>query len=60
VGWLHTVAKAFPVPQGAALTPSEPPRAVPAPAPPAAAPIARKPAPVTPIAKLKPGARRKA
>jgi hypothetical protein len=60
VSWLHTVAKGFPVPQEAASTSGEPPRAVPSPGPSATAPIASKPAPVTPIAKLKPGARRKA
>jgi LysR family transcriptional regulator, glycine cleavage system transcriptional activator len=60
VGWLHKVAKAFPVPQGVAATPAEPPGAMPSPKAPAVEPVARKSAPVTPIAKAKAGARRKA
>ncbi|HJS22140.1 MAG TPA: LysR substrate-binding domain-containing protein [Steroidobacteraceae bacterium] len=50
VGWLHTVAKAFPVPEGLTVTPGEPQRA-PQPASPPPAALARKPAPVTAISK---------
>jgi LysR family glycine cleavage system transcriptional activator len=59
VAWLHSVAKAFPVPEGVDAASSESGRATPA-ARPAAAPPAPKPVPVTPISKVKPRARRKA
>lgn len=58
VTWLHGVANAFPVPQGA--TPATEPQSAASKEPPAAAPLARPPSPVTPITKLKPRARRKA
>ena len=59
VGWLHTAAKAFPVPQPAPSTPSEAQRPPSTPAP-AAPPVERKPSPVTPISKLRSGSRGKA
>jgi LysR family glycine cleavage system transcriptional activator len=57
VAWLHTAAKAFPVPEGARLAAIEPPRSAPA-ARSTATPVVSKPAPVTPISKTR--ARRKA
>jgi hypothetical protein len=55
VAWLHSAAKTFPVPDGAAVTPIAAQKAASASRASAAAPAAGKPAPVTPISKSRAG-----